>query len=222
MIEVSTSVLDLSEKDFTHSIYNLETARTDYFHIDVMDGKFVPNDTSKRMLDYATTISHISQLGIDVHLMVNEPEKFIDDYIALSPRILTFQFEPVKNDKQKILNMISDLKENGVRVGIAINPGTDINEIKEYLPYIHVVLVMTVWAGLGGQELIPETVEKVKDLKKYFEENNLDLDIEVDGGVNEKTVKDVVEAGANILVSGSYILNSDDCKIAIGRLKNCL
>lgn len=85
MIEVSTSVLDLSEKDFTHSVYNLETARTDYFHIDVMDGKFVENDTSARMLDYATTISHISQLGVDVHLMVNNPEEFIDDYIALKP-----------------------------------------------------------------------------------------------------------------------------------------
>ncbi len=122
MIEVSTSVLDLSEKDFTHSVYNLETARTDYFHIDVMDGKFVENDTSARMLDYATTISHISQLGVDVHLMVNNPEEFIDDYIALKPRILSFQFEPVKNDKNRILNMINDLKENGIRARNCYKP----------------------------------------------------------------------------------------------------
>ena len=115
MVEVSTSVLDLSEKDFVHSVYNLETAKTDYFHIDVMDGKFVENDTSSRMLDYSTTISHISQLGIDVHLMVNEPEKFIEDYIALKPRILSFQVEPVKDDKKRIFDMIKDLKENGIR-----------------------------------------------------------------------------------------------------------
>lgn len=154
--------------------------------------------------------------------MVNEPEKFIDDYISLRPRILTFQYEPLKGDSQRILKIINDLKENGVRVGIAINPGTDIDEIKEFLPYIHMVLVMTVWAGMGGQELIPETVEKLRNLKKYLDENNLDLDLEVDGGINEKTVKDVVKAGANIIVSGSYVLNSDDPKIAISRLKDCL
>lgn len=116
MIEVSTSVLDLSEEDFVKSIYNLETARTDYFHIDVIDGKFCENDTAKRMLEYSTTISHISQLGLDVHLMVNDPEEFLDDYIALKPRIITFQFEPVKNDKEKILRIIKDIKENGIRV----------------------------------------------------------------------------------------------------------
>ena len=115
MIEVSTSVLDLSEKDFSRSVYNLETAKTDYFHIDVMDGKFVQNDTANRMFDYAMTISHISQQGLDVHLMVNNPKSFINEYIALKPRILSFQFEPVKENKDEILNMINDLKENGIR-----------------------------------------------------------------------------------------------------------
>ena len=116
MIEVSTSILDLSEKDFVHSIYNLETAKTDYFHIDVMDGKFVQNDTSNRMFEYSMTISHVSQLGLDVHLMVNDPKSFINEYIALKPRILSFQFEPVKDSREEILNMINDLKENGIRV----------------------------------------------------------------------------------------------------------
>ena len=222
MIQVSTSVLDLSEKDCVHSFYNLETAKTDYFHIDVMDGEFVENDTSKRMLEYATTISHISQLGLDVHLMVNEPEKFIDDYVGLEPRILSFQVEPVLQDKQRIYDMIDDLKGNGIRVGLAINPGTSIEAIKEFLPYVHMVLVMSVWAGRGGQSFIPEIASKLKELKQYLDENDLDLDIEVDGGINNETAKIAVENGANILVSGSYILGADDPKSAISRLKDCL
>ena len=221
-IEVSTSVLDLSETDCVHSFYNLETAKTDYFHIDVMDGEFVENDTSKRMLEYATTISHISQLGLDVHLMVNNPEVFIDDYVGLEPRILSFQVEPVLNDKQRIYEMIDDLKRNGIRVGLAINPGTSIDKIKEFLPYIHMVLIMSVWAGRGGQSFIPETVNKIKELKKYMDKNNLDLDIEVDGGINKETAKIAAEAGANLLVSGSFILGADDPKSAINSLKECL
>lgn len=220
MVEVSTSVLNLSEENCVHSFYNLETAKTDYFHIDVMDGEFVENDTSARMLEYATTISHISQLGLDVHLMVNNPEQFIDEYIALKPRILSFQVEPVLNDKTRIKNMIDDLKQNGIRVGLAINPGTSIEEIKEFLPYIHVVLIMSVWAGKGGQSFISETVNKIENLKKYLDENALDIDIEVDGGINDKTSKLVAQAGANILVAGTYILGADDSESAINTLKD--
>ena len=222
MIEVSTSVLDLSEEDCVHSFYNLEAAKTDYFHIDVMDGEFVENDTSKRMLEYATTISHISGLGLDVHLMVNYPEKFIDDYAPLGPRILSFQVEPVLSDKQRIYDMIDDLKRNGIRVGLAINPGTSIDDIKEFLPYIHMVLIMSVWAGKGGQSFIPETADKIKELKEYIDSNNLDLDIEVDGGINDKTASIAANAGANILVSGSFILGADDPKYAISSLKDCI
>lgn len=220
MIEVSTSVLNLSEEDCVHSFYNLETARTDYFHIDVMDGEFVENDTSSRMLEYATTLSHITQLGLDVHLMVNNPEKFLDDYVSLKPRILSFQVEPLLNDKQRIFNIIDDLKRNGIRAGLAINPGTSIEEIKEFLPHIHMVLVMSVWAGRGGQAFIPESVNKIKELKEYLDKNNLDLDIEVDGGINDKTSKLVRDAGANILVAGTYILGAEDAKTAINTLKD--
>ena len=115
MVRVSTSVLNLSEEDYVHSFYNLEVAKTDYFHIDVMDGKFVKNDTSKRMKEYAMAISHISQLGLDVHLMVENVEEFIDDYIELKPRIISFHIEAV-NDKSRILNIIDHLKRNNIRV----------------------------------------------------------------------------------------------------------
>ena len=115
MVKVSTSVLNLSEEDYVHSFYNLEVAKTDYFHIDVMDGKYVKNDTSKRMKEYAMAISHISQLGLDVHLMVENVEEFIDDYIELEPRIISFHIEAI-NDKSRILNIIDDLKRNNIRV----------------------------------------------------------------------------------------------------------
>lgn len=115
MVKVSTSVLNLSEEDYVHSFYNLEVAKTDYFHIDVMDGKFVKNDTSKRMKEYAMALSHISQLGLDVHLMVENVEEFIDDYIELEPRIISFHIEAI-NDKSRILNIIDDLKRNNIRV----------------------------------------------------------------------------------------------------------
>lgn len=115
MVKVSTSVLNLSEEDYVHSFYNLEVAKTDYFHIDVMDGKFVKNDTSKRMKEYAMALSHISTLGLDVHLMVENVEEYIDDYIELEPRIISFHIEAIK-DNERILNIIDDLKRNNIRV----------------------------------------------------------------------------------------------------------
>ena len=152
--------------------------------------------------------------------MVQEPEEFINEYIPLKPRIISIQVEPVLSDKERIYRMIEDLKNNGIRVGLAINPGTSIDEIEEFLPYIHMVVVMTVWAGKGGQSFIPETVDKIRVLKQYEKEKHLDLDIEVDGGINDKTAETVVEAGANLLVSGSFILGAKDPKEAVNRLKN--
>jgi ribulose-phosphate 3-epimerase len=219
MVQVSTSILNLSEEDYVHSFYNLETAKTDYFHIDVMDGKFVKNDTSKRMKEYAMALSHISQLGLDVHLMVQNVEEYIDSYIELEPRIISFHIEAIK-EKERILNIIDDLKQNNIRVYLALNPDTSIEKIKEYLPLVHGVLIMSVVPGEGGQGYIPEVTEKIANLKKYLDENDLDLDIEVDGGINDKTAQLAVNAGANILVAGTYILGAEEPKEAISTLKN--
>jgi len=219
MNEVSTSLLGLSEEDYIHSIYNLETAKTDYFHIDVMDGKFVKNDTTSRMKEFSMAISHISTLGLDVHLMVENVEEYIDSYVELEPRIISFHIEAI-NEKERVLSIIEDLKRNNIRVGIAVNPDTNIEKIKEYLPLIHMVLIMGVVPGAGGQAFIPETVDKIQELKKYIYENDLDLDIEVDGGINNITASNVVEAGANILVAGNYILSHENPKEAIEILKN--
>lgn len=218
MTLVSTSLLNLSEEDYVHSLYNLETSKTDYFHIDVMDGKFVENNTSKRMKDYAMALSHISSLGLDVHLIVENVEEYIDEYIDLEPRIISFHIEAIR-EKSRVFSIIDELKRNNIRIGLAINPNTKIEEIKEYLPFIHMVLIMSVEPGKGGQLYLPETTQKISELKEYLDKNNLDLDIEVDGGINDKTAEEAVNAGASILVAGSYILKSENPKEAVRNLK---
>ena len=219
MTEVSGSILSVDKDNAISTFYDLETSKMNYFHIDVMDGKFVENNTIDLMKDYALTISHISNVGLDVHFMVEDVEEQMEDYLMLEPKIITFHIEAIK-DKERIKNIINDIKDNNIKVGIAVSPETDIEELKEFLPFIHMVLIMTVVPGKGGQALIPETLEKIKELKKYITENNIDIDIEADAGIKDINVKDVVDAGANIIVAGSYIVNAENPKEAIEKLKN--
>lgn len=218
MPEISASVLNVDKEKATRTFYDLETAKINYFHIDVMDGKFVENNTEEIMKDYALTISHISNLGIDVHFMVEDVEKFINEYSMLDPEIMTFHVEATKTE-ERTKNAINLIKSIGSKVGIAINPATPIEEIKPYLPFVHMALVMTVVPGKGGQEIIPEAIEKVKELKQYIEENNIDISIEVDGGINNKTAKDCQDAGADILVAGKYLVSSENFAKAVKSLK---
>lgn len=218
MIEISASVLNVDKEKATRTFYDLETAKINYFHIDVMDGKFVENNTEEIMKDYALTISHISNLGLDVHLMVEDVEKFIDEYSMLEPEIITFHIEATQNE-ERTQNAILEIKNIGSRVGIAISPDTSIEEIKPYLQFVHLILVMTVVPGKGGQKLIPETLEKLKELKKYIDENNIDIDLEVDGGINNETAELCKEAGANILVAGKYLVTSENFNEAVKNLR---
>ncbi len=218
MAEISASMLTLKKENAIRTMYNLEAGKIDYFHIDVMDGKFVEKNTLEVMKDYALTVSHISNLGLDVHLMVNNIKEFIDEYLMLSPKIITFHIEATNNEEE-VMDIIKYIKDNGSRVGIAISPKTNINEIKKYLKYVHLVLIMTVEPGKGGQKLIPETLKKVSELKKYIESNNIDIDIEVDGGINDITAKQAIDAGANILVVGNYLTSSENISEDIKKLK---
>lgn len=218
MVEISTSLLSVKREGAIKVLYNLEMAHTDYYHIDVMDGKFVENDTRELMLEYSNTIKQISNIPLDVHLMVEDLKENIDEYIGLEPNIITFQIEACKDIKEAF-EIIDYIKENNIKVGIAIKPSTDIGEILGYLPYIHMVLVMTVEPGKGGQKLIPETIDKVQELKSYIDENNIEIDIEVDGGINSENAQTLQEKGANILVVGTSIINSDDYTDAINDLK---
>lgn len=218
MVEVSASVLNLKEEESIKELYNLEVADIDYFHIDVMDGEFVEDNTADRMHKYANYIKQISTLPIDVHLMVNDVRKYIDEYLGVGPRIITFHLEAIK-DKSEILEIIKYIKEANCKVGISIKPDTKVEEIYEFLPYIHLVLIMTVEPGKGGQKLIEETLNKIKELKKYIEENNIDIDIEADGGINTENSITLQEAGVDIIVAGSAIIKSNDYREVVRLLK---
>lgn len=219
MTEVSASILTVEKENAVRTFYNLETAKINYFHIDIMDGKFVEKNTTEIMKDYALTISHISNLGLDVHLMVENVEEYVDEYLMLEPEILTFHFEATKTE-ERTRNVIEEIKRSGSRVGISICPETKLEDIKPYLNSIHMVLIMTVVPGKGGQKLIPETLEKVKELKAYIDENNIDIDIEVDGGINDITAQEAIQAGANILVAGNYLISAENLPEAVSKLKD--
>ena len=218
MVEVSTSILSVKKGEESKTFFALEKAKTDYFHIDVMDGNFVEKNTYAKMLEYASYIKRISNLPLDVHLMVKDVKAAIDDFSAVEPNIITFHLETCEK-KEKVLEIIRYIKENNCKVGIAIKPKTDIENIYEYLPYIHMCLIMTVEPGKGGQTYLKDMTKKIQQLKKYIDEKNLEVDIEVDGGINLRTAPEVKKAGANILVAGTAILEAVDYKVIIDELK---
>ena len=219
MAEVSTSVLMVDKDKAVRTFYDLEVAKTDFFHIDVMDGKFVKKNNRKQMKEYALEIKHISNIPLDVHLMVENIKENIEDYIPLEPDRITFHIEAVK-DKEEALEIIRLLRDNNIKIGVAVKPDTPLKDIYEIIEYVHMVLVMTVEPGKGGQELIKDTIKKIEVLNEYAKLNDLEIDIEVDGGINKETAILVKDAGANILVSGKYITESDNFKDSIESLKN--
>ena len=218
MVEISTSILSVKKGEESKTFFALEKAKTDYFHIDVMDGKFVEKDTYQKMLEYASYMKRISNLPLDIHLMVEDINTAIDDFASVEPNIITFHYEVCKN-KEEVMEVIKKIKNNNCKVGISVKPETDIKEIYEFLPYVHMCLVMTVEPGKGGQTLLTDMVNKIAELKEYIQKNNLEVDIEADGGINLTTAEAVKKAGANILVSGTAILMAKDYKVIIDDLR---
>ena len=217
-MEVSTSVLTVKKDNCIKTFYNLEAAGTDYFHIDVMDGKFVEDDTSALMKEYCEYLNSITNVPLDVHLMVNDVMSYINSYMVFEPRCITIHYEAAKN-KDELMKWINYIKENNIKVGISIKPQTDVKELYDLLPYVHTVLIMTVEPGKGGQTLIPDTIKKINKLNEYRQQKNLDFDIEADGGINSENIEEIRKAGCDIVVAGTYIVNSENFKEAINSLK---
>ena len=219
MYEVSTSILNAEKGKEAEVILALEKARTDYIHIDVMDGEFVEKNTYQKMLELSSYVRRISNMPLDVHLMVKDVETAINVFAPVEANLMTFHLEACK-DEEEVFKFINMIKDNHSRVGIAVKPDTKIEEIYKFLPFIHVVLVMTVEPGKGGQTLISDMVDKIGTLKKHIDENDLDNVIEVDGGINLATCERVKEAGASMLVAGTAILMAKDYGDIIGELKS--
>ena len=217
-MEVSTSLLSVKKEDIIQTIYNLEVAHTDYFHIDVMDGRFVENDTSETMRIYCEYLNQVTNVPIDVHLMVTNIKEYIDSYSIFNPNIITFHYEACKN-KEEVYKYIGQIKGRECKVGLAIKPNTNIDEIVEFLPKINLLLIMSVEPGKGGQKFIESTTQKIKKAKTKIDELNLETEIEVDGGVNLENSKEIKEAGATMLVSGTEIINSKDYNYTIRKMK---
>ena len=218
MVDISTSLLSADKQKIIDTIYDLEKAKTDYFHIDVMDGEFVEKNTHDLMLEYCEYLDHISKVPLDVHLMVVDIKNYVDSYLIFNPNIITFHYEACKN-KEEVISIIKYIKEKGRRVGISVKPNTKIEEIYQFLQYVHLVLVMAVEPGKGGQELIPETIDKIRELKNCRDTHNFDFDIEVDGGIKVENSQEIIDAGADILVAGTAILTSKDYGDTIRKLK---
>lgn len=209
-MKVSVSILSNTLKPLD-IVKELDKTNADAIHIDIMDGKFVDNKTWTT--SEIIKLTKYSNLPLDVHLMVNNPSKYIEDYAMLNTNNITFHYEAVK-DVNKVIN---EIKDYGLKVGIAVNPDTDVKNIYDYLSDIDIVLIMSVYPGKSGQVFINETLDKIKELKDYIVNNNFKTLISVDGGINDETGKLCKEAGADVLVSASYIHN--DIKNNIDKLK---
>lgn len=213
MIKVSPSILSADYLNLQDDIAKIEKD-AELLHIDVMDGSFVPAISYGP--NWVKQIKKISNLELDVHLMVVNPEKFVDEFADKGADIIGVHVEATPH----IHRALQMIKNKGVKAEVVINPGTPVESIKPLLYMVDQVLVMTVNPGFGGQKFLPETVKKIKQLDDIKKAEGYDFDIEIDGGVNNETVKKAADAGATVAVAGSYVFGADDPASRVKALKD--
>ncbi len=210
-IKVAPSIISADFSCLDREIKRVESAGADMLHIDVMDGHFVPNITIGPVV--VKYIRKATRLPLDVHLMIEKPEKFIDSFVKAGSDMITMHIETINANRYSLY--AKQLKSKGIKSGISLNPSTPLSKIKPLLDMVDLVLVMSVNPGFSGQEFIPSVIPKIKRLRSMF-----DGDISVDGGVNDKVAGGLIRAGANILASGSYIFGAKNVRSAIEGIRN--
>ena len=206
MIKVSPSILSADFVNLERDIRALTPAGADYVHVDVMDGIFVPNITIG--IPVVAAIRRITELPLDVHLMIDRPIRYVDDFCKAGSDILTIHVEADR--AENTLAALKRIRENGVKAAISVKPKTPAEAVLPYLPYSDLILVMTVEPGFGGQSFMDDMMPKLKQIRAYIDDQNPACELEVDGGVNEKTAMICRENGANVLVAGSAYFKAPD------------
>lgn len=201
MIKIAPSILSADFANLERDIHRISTA--DYVHVDVMDGVFVPNISIG--IPVVQSIRKVTDMFLDVHLMIVEPERYIDEFVKCGADIITVHYEACK-DLKATIQMI---KDKGVKAGVTIKPNTPNSVLEDVLDQVDMILLMTVEPGFGGQSYIPSSTEKIRELRRMLDERGLKTDIEVDGGIKKNNLQMVLDAGANVIVAGSAIFEGD-------------
>lgn len=212
-ILISPSILACDFGSITAECKRAEKAGADMLHVDVMDGHFVPNiSIGPQMVE---VVNKAVDIPLDVHLMISEPLKYIDAFVKAGSDLITIHVE----SDSHISETLQKIKAAGKKTGISLNPDTPFSAVKEYLSDVDMILFMSVYPGFGGQKFMAEVLDKVKEAKKYLDDNNYNIDIEIDGGINLETSKDAIAAGVNILVAGTAVYGHSDIAYAIEQMR---
>lgn len=213
MVKIAPSILSADFSKLGEDIRAIDKGGADFIHIDVMDGSFVPNISFG--FPIMKSIRNITDKVFDVHLMIDNPSQYIDEFIAAGADLITVHYEADRH----IDRTINYIKSKGKLAGVALNPGTPVSVLKDLIPSIDMVLIMSVNPGFGGQNFIPYSIDKIKEVKELSREKNPKLLIQVDGGIGKENAKDVIESGANVLVAGSAVFNGGDVSENIKTLR---